>query len=160
MLRRILGSAVGVVAVFASIICLYYAIQGIGDFKNPVMPFLLAATIQLVLWSMALVSLGIGIQLVRFGWNGRSEQSTSRPRPILLGVGCFFPGFVFSLPVTILWASRTWPGDGQSVFAATEVSFYIGVATAIIACIVLLKKRVAAGGRTDPRGTVLRPKHD
>jgi hypothetical protein len=142
ILRRILGSVVGMVAVFASIICLHYAIQGIDDFRNPAIPLLLAATIQLVLWSMALVALGIGIQLVRFGWNGRSDRSTSRPRPILLGIGCFFPGFVFSLPVTVLWAHHTWPGDAQSVFAAMEVSFYIGVAAAIVACIVLLKKRV------------------
>jgi hypothetical protein len=147
MLRRILGSAVGALAVFASVICLYYAIQGIGDFRNPAMPLLLAATIQLVLWSMALVALGIGIQLVRFGWNGLSDRSTSQPRPILLGIGCFFPGFVFSLPVTVLWARYTWPGDGQSVFAAMEVSSYIGFATAIVACIVLLKKRVPLDDR-------------
>ena len=140
-LRRILGSAVGVVAVFASIICLRYAIQGIGDFRNPAVPLLLATTIQLVLWSMALVALGIGIQLLRFGGTSRSGRSMSRVRPTLLGIGCFFPGFVFSLPVTVLWARHTWPGDGQSVLAAMEVSFYIGVATAIIACIVLLKKR-------------------
>jgi hypothetical protein len=142
MLKRILGLAVGVVAVFASIICLRYAIQGIGDFRNPAIPLLLAATIQLVLWSMALVALGIGIQLVRSDSNLRSDRSTSRVRPILLGIGCFFPGFVFSLPVTYLWARYIWPGDGQSDFASMEVSFYIGVATAIIACIVLSKKRV------------------
>jgi hypothetical protein len=59
---------------------------------------------------------------------------------VLLGGGFFFPGFIFSLPLTIIWARHTWPGDGQSDLAAMQVSCYIGVAAAIVCCVVLLKK--------------------
>jgi hypothetical protein len=62
-------------------------------------------------------------------------------RPMLLGIGFFFPGFVFSLPLTILWARLTWPSDGQSDLAAMQVSLYIGLTAAIVCTIVLLRKR-------------------
>jgi hypothetical protein len=37
-------------------------------------------------------------------------------------------------------ARLTWPGNGQSYLAAMEASCYIGVATAITAGLVLLRK--------------------
>jgi hypothetical protein len=48
---------------------------------------------------------------------------------------------VFSLPLTVMWARRTWPGDGQSELAAMEVSCYAGIVVAVVCCAVFLKKR-------------------
>ena len=38
-------------------------------------------------------------------------------RPLVLGIGCFFPGFMFSLPITMVWAGyrRGAPGDGIKI---------------------------------------------
>lgn len=141
MSKRIVASALGVIAVFAGLIALAYAIEAIEDFSNPAVPFRLAAVGELIMFSIALAALGIGIRFLRFGWRGSSNGSSGWVRPVLLGIGFFFPGFVFSLPLTILWARLTWPGDGQSDLAAMEVSLYIGVAAAVVCCAVLLKKR-------------------
>ena len=70
-------------------------------------------------------------------------------RPLVLGIGCFFPGFMFSLPITMVWAGyrRGAPGDG------IKISFYIGFLATIICWIVLLKKRKAqepSGCHEDP----------
>jgi hypothetical protein len=62
---------------------------------------------------------------------------------MLLGIGFFFPGFVFSLPLTVLWARHTWPGDGQDYLAAMDASSCVGVAAAIICFVVLLKKHMS-----------------
>ena len=61
-----------------------------------------------------------------------------RPRAIILGIGFFFPGFVFSLPFTYIWADWKWPGDGQSPLGAIVVSFWIGWIAAAVTCVVLL----------------------
>jgi hypothetical protein len=36
------------------------------------------------------------------------------------------------LPLTMLWANHKWAGEGQSGLGGIEVSFYIGVAAAVI----------------------------
>lgn len=133
----------GVIGAFAGLVALAYAIEAIQDFTNPAVPVRLAILGEFIMCSMAFGGLTIGIGLLRFSISGRSERSTRWVRPVLLGIGSFFPGFVFSLPLTVLWADHTWPGDGQSYLAAIEVSCYAGVAVAIICTAVLLKKRNA-----------------
>lgn len=39
MLKRIIGLTVGIIAVFAGLIAIGYAIEGIEDFRNPAVPF-------------------------------------------------------------------------------------------------------------------------
>jgi hypothetical protein len=140
MLKRILGITVGLAAVFAGLIALGYTIEAVGDFRNPTVPLRLSIGGELIMCSMAFAAFVIGIRLLQFGWSDRSGGRSSWARPVLLGFGCFFPGFVFSLPLTVLWARHTWPGDGQNFLSAMEVSFYIGVGAGIICCIVLVKK--------------------
>jgi hypothetical protein len=141
MSKRMVAAVVGVIAVFAGLVTLAYAIEAIQDFRNPAVPVRLAILGEFIMCSMALAALTIAMRLLRFSFSGRSDRSNSWVRPVLLGSGFFFPGFVFSLPLTLLWARHTWPGDGQSVLAALEVSFYIGLAAATTCCVVLLKKR-------------------
>ena len=97
----------------------------------------------------ALVAFWLGIRLLRFVWLGKdtSNNSGGRLRRLFLGIGCFFPGFVFSLPLTMIWANLKCPRDVRFGFAAIQVSFYIGILVAIIACVLLLQKG-HMGGRT------------
>jgi hypothetical protein len=143
MAKRIAASLLGVLAIVAGLVAFVYAFQGTEDFRNPTVPFRFVVIGELLMFSMAAAALWVGIRLLRFAWSGGSGPSSSRVRPALLGIGCFFPGCIFSLPLTVLWAYHRWPGGGQSVFAATEASFYVGVGTAIICCIAFLKKHIA-----------------
>jgi hypothetical protein len=140
MSKRIIAAILGAIAVFASLIPFGYAFEIFRDFKNPDVSFRVTVLGGLLISSIALTALIIGIRFLRFAGSGRDDRSSSWVRPLLLGVGSFFPGFLFSLPLTILWANHTWPGDGQSVFAAIEVSVYVGLATAVICSILLWKK--------------------
>jgi hypothetical protein len=62
----------------------------------------------------------------------------------LLGIAFFFPGFVFSLPLTILCAGLIWTTDGKNYVAAVGVSFCVGVAAAIVCTIMLVRKYAIA----------------
>lgn len=127
-----LGSAVAIV----------YVVEGIEDFKNPAAPLWFTVAGELVFFLMALVALGMGVPLLKLGWTGRSSSGITWIRALLIGIGCFFPGFIFSMPLTVLWAQHTWPGDGQSVFAAAEVSFYVGIGAVVVYWVVVFAKRV------------------
>jgi hypothetical protein len=139
--KRITASIVGVIAVLAGLVAVIYSIEAIEDFRNPAVPLRLAILGEFIMGSMAFAAVAIGIRLLRFAWRGESAGGSGWVRPVLVGIGCFFPGFVFSLPLTVLWARYTWPGDGQSYLAAMEVSCYAGVVAAVVCCIVLFRRR-------------------
>jgi hypothetical protein len=142
MPKRVLAATTGIVAVLAGLIGCVFAARSTLDFLKHLTEFswwdAFAAFASLLIWVIALSASWSGIRFLRFAWSGRSSPITSWLRSIVVGVLFFFPGFMFSLPITILWAEYTWPGDGQSWFAAMMVSFYIGIAAAILCCIVLL----------------------
>jgi hypothetical protein len=144
MSKRIVSSILGAIGLFAGLIAGVFTIEGAQDFTNPAVPFRLAVLGELLMCSMSLAALIIGVRFLRFAWRGRNDRSSSWLKTALLGFGCFFPGVLFSLPLTIFWARYTWPGDGQAVLAAIEVSLYIGIAAAIICSAVLFKKRHTA----------------
>jgi|SRR5580704_2471871 uncharacterized membrane protein len=146
MAKRVAASLLGVLAIVAGLVAFVYAFRGTEDFRNPTVAFRFVVIGELIMFSMAVAALWVGIWLLRFAWSGGSGLSSSWVRPAMLGIGCFFPGCIFSLPLTVLWANHTWPGDSQSVFAAMEASFYVGIGTAIICCIAFLKKHVARHG--------------
>ena len=143
MTKRIVAALVGLIAVFAGLIAVSWVIEGLQDITNPAVPLRLTILGEFITCLMAFGSLTISAQLLCFSISGRSSRSTSWVKPVLLGIGSFFPGFLFSLPLTILWARLTWPGDGQSYLAAMELSCYVGVAATIVCTVALLKKRSA-----------------
>jgi hypothetical protein len=61
-------------------------------------------------------------------------------RAIVVGILCFFPGFVFSLLITCAWARQHWTGEARARLGAIFPSFFIGVFTAIAALIYQLMK--------------------
>ncbi len=58
-------------------------------------------------------------------------------RAVIRGIGCFFPGSLFSLPFTMLWANGGRPGDDHTMLAAIWVSLLIGVLSIPVAWIFL-----------------------
>jgi hypothetical protein len=138
--KRILVAAVGFVALAASALAAIYAHMALDDFKNPAVPFRFAVVGNLVMWSIAFALLLGAVHFLRFGWSGRNTASKPWLRAVVLGAGFFFPGFVFSLPLTLFWANHHWAGEAQSELPALEVSFYIGIAAALICFLTLLKR--------------------
>ena len=63
-----------------------------------------------------------------------------RVRAVITGIAFFFPGFIFSLPVTCAWANHYYAGEAQSPLGAIPPSFAIGVLSAIACTIYLLRK--------------------
>ncbi|MGC2183598.1 MAG: hypothetical protein WA637_09985 [Terriglobales bacterium] len=63
-----------------------------------------------------------------------------RLRAVITGVAFFFPGFLFSLPVTGAFAKHYYAGEAQGVLAALPFSFVIGVVSAFACTTYLLCK--------------------
>jgi len=143
MAKRIAASILGVLAIIAGLVAFLYAFEGTQDFRNPTVPFKLVVIGELVMFSMSLAALWVGVRLLQYALSGRSGPGNTWVRPVFLGLGCFFPSFVFSFPLAALWASHTWRDKDRGLVAALETSFYIGVGTALICSIAFLKKHIA-----------------
>jgi hypothetical protein len=141
--KRVLAGALGVLGLLAGVMATVYAVEGFEDFRDPAVSVPGTILFELVMCSMAFAALTIGIRLMRFSVSGRSDRGWGRVKAVLLGIGCFFPAFLLSAPLAILWAEHTWPGDRQSDFVALKVSCSVAMATAIVCCIVLFRKSSA-----------------
>lgn len=150
MAKRIISGILGAIALFGSLLPLGYAFEIFKDFENPAVPFWSNVLGTLVMGAIAVTGLSIGIYFLRFASSGHESRNNSWIKPVLLGVGSFFPGFVFSLPLTIVWVERKWPGDDTKLDLTFEASACIGVAVAIICTIVLLRKRALSGVTPPP----------
>jgi hypothetical protein len=141
MAKRIVLGILGAIAAFGSLLPLGCAFEIFKDFKNPDISLWPNVLGEFLMCSIALPGLWIGIRFLRFAWSGRTKESNSLAGPILLGIGSFFPAFIFSLPIAMLWVNHSWPRDDGKVDLAFETSGCIGVAAVIICTIVLLRKR-------------------
>ena len=128
--KRTIATIVGVIAALVSIVAFICPVGGLASGA--------AILAHVIMCSIGLVGAGMGVRFLRFAWSGQYRESSGWMRPLVLGMGCFFPGFMFSLPITMVWAGyRRAPGDG------VKISFYVGFLATIICWIVLLRKRKA-----------------
>ena len=144
MPKRIIAAIIGTLAIAAGIVACGFGYEAAWDFRSPEASFWSNAFGTLLMGTMAFGGFVLGIRLLRLARSGVSQPLTGTVSAIFLGLACFFPGFVFSLPVTILWARHKWPGDGQSDLGALGISCLIGVAAAVVGCAVLLNRRRTA----------------
>jgi uncharacterized integral membrane protein len=72
--------------------------------------------------------------------NNTRSLLKARLRAIFTGIAFFFPGFVFSLPVTCTWARHYYAGEAQAPLGAIFPSFIVGVLAAIASTIYLLMR--------------------
>jgi hypothetical protein len=142
MTKRIIAGILGTLGAFGSLVAVGYAFELSKDFGTPGVSFWPNVLGEILMCSMALAGMWVGLRFLRFATSGVSHESESWVRPLLLGIGSFFPGFVFSFPIIALWVVHTWPRDNGKLDLALEVSACIGVATSVICTIVLSRKRV------------------
>jgi hypothetical protein len=148
MAKRIIAGILGSLAVFGSLLPLGDVFEIFKDFGNPKISFWPNAAGVLLEGSIALLGLWLGLRFLRFFACGPSQQSDSWVRPLLLGIGSFLPGFVFSLPINIFWMSHAWPGDYKKLDFAFEVSACLGVATSVLSTILLFRKRILIANKS------------
>ena len=139
--QRPVAAILGPVALFAAFVASVYAIMAIEDFKNPAVSFWSAAGAGIIMCSMALLALDLGIRFLRFALVGKTGRKSSWIRQLLLGIACFFPGFVFSLIPAALWTKYVWPRREDNLYALLVISLCTGAAAATMGCIVQLRKR-------------------
>jgi hypothetical protein len=136
MLKQAMAGVVGLLAVTSGVLAFFNAAHACSFLKQP--PLL---TTQRILFSglICLTAGAVAVQFLRYSYSGESteKEPISMRHAALAGIGCFFPGFFLSLPLTMAWADLTWPGDGQASLAAVPVSFVIGAITAVTAIILL-----------------------
>ena len=146
MPKRAFAGTLGLLAMIAGCGAALYAIQACKDFKNPYVNFWGTAFGVLVMCSMAFAGLAIGLRLLDFASTGRENPIHGWMTPVLLGIGTFLPGFVFSLPLTLFCANRIWRSDRQAPDIALEISLGIGIASAVLCTAWMLKKHKVLGG--------------
>ena len=141
MVKRLLVGIVGLVAVVGSLLPLGSALEILNDIKNHESPFWSNILGEILACWIAFMGLWIGARFLAFAFSGRTRQDTGWVTPVLLGIASFLPGFVFSLPLTMLLAHFTRPGNDEFDIIALITSCFIGVAAAILCGGILLKKR-------------------
>jgi hypothetical protein len=128
-------------ALFAALVASLYAIMGFEDFKNPAVSFWLSAVGEVILWSMVLVALDLGIRFLRFALVGKSRRNSTWMRRLLVGIACFFPGFLFSALLAGFWTKYVWPRRYPGDTLLLVFSLCVGAAAAVVGSIAQLRKR-------------------
>ena len=141
MAKRVIAGILGAMATFAGLIALGYTYEIFRDLYNPDVPVRSTVLGGALISFLALTGFVIGTRFLLFGFGRHADRTRDWARPLFLGAAFFFPGFVFSLPLTMLVAWRAWPGDDGKLFLAVEVSACVGVAAAIICSALLFRKR-------------------
>ena len=146
MSKRIIAAIIGLLAIAAGLVACGFTLEVAHDFRSPETPFWGNVFGSLFMGAVALCGLTFGIRFLQFAWFGTSQPITGRVSSVLLGLGFFFPGFVFSLPFTILlWVTHKWPDGTENDLAAFLASFFIGISAAIACCLILSFKRRSQG---------------
>jgi hypothetical protein len=141
MPKRILAALVGLIAVVAGCVTLIYAFSAADGYSTPGPTAKADPIAAFLMLSMAVAIFVIAVRFLRFAWKSSITARNGWVRPVLLGIGFFFPGFVFSLPLTLAWETFRRPCAGPGDDVALKVSMYVGIASASICFAVLMRKR-------------------
>jgi hypothetical protein len=147
MIRRIFSVIVGILAIFAGLYACGMTYEVAREFGSSSDHAWLQVVGIIVVGSIAFGGLTLGTRFVWFALEGKIPAFDGRIASALLGLGCFFPGFIFSFPVVMLcWAVHQANLD-HAAEIALSISFSVGVTSAIVGCVLLFKRRRLSAGR-------------
>jgi hypothetical protein len=140
MWRRVLAGLLGTLAVLAGIVAYGYASMASEDFKNPNVSIWTAILGTGIIWLLTLGASGMGIHFLKYCFTGKFFRVNPRVRALILGTLSFFPGFILSAIPAVVLVSNRWPRDIQADDLAILISVFVGVATAALVCLALLRR--------------------
>jgi len=141
MAKRVIAGIVGTIAILATVVPIADGLgilhdrlaYGVGSWSD------LAAVP--VFGLLAAIPTWIGLRFLKFAQTGRQEISPSWLRPLALGIGSFFPGFIFPVLIFAVLSHMFRQPSDRTIDLALWASLWIGIASAIICTTVLLRKR-------------------
>ena len=139
--KRAIAAVIGMLAVVSGVVAFAYSVQALEDFQNPAVSFRLALLTTFLMCSIALGLVAFAFRFLRYAIRGAAPVIDDAFRILLLGAGCFFPGFIFSLPLTLFWTKHNRPGEIQDSLPALEASLCVGISAMVIGCIFLFNRR-------------------
>jgi hypothetical protein len=134
-----LGTAAGALAILGGVYASLLALKASEDFRNPAAGFWPTILGETIVCAAAFVGFGIGIRFLYFGWTGHDKKKPAWMRPALISIGLFFPGFIISLPLAFLCATRVWGNPD----IALPISIGVGLISSSV-CVCLYAKRQRA----------------
>jgi hypothetical protein len=139
MVKRIVAGTLGAFAGLASLAFLGYAFLLLSEIRStrsngPLEGFLFCCL-------GSLIGFFIGRDFLSFAISGHRSEEKGWVRPVMLGLGSFLPGFVFSAIPLLLLAGLVWPDDDVKFAQAAELAVGVGIATAVVCTTALLKRR-------------------
>lgn len=143
MNKRPIAGILGSIALIASFWPAVDAFEMFREIGTPEGSFWPDLAGGIIMASIGFGAVLLGIRQLCFALTGTVKESNGWLKPILLGIGFFFPGFVFSLPLTILFVTRVWPHNDGKIDLAFEASVCLGVLASVTCAALLLRKRKA-----------------
>ena len=108
MAKRTISAIMGLLAILAALAAIGYAVELFDDFRTLPGQFWFDVAAEGVWCLMGFVAFGIAIRLLVFAATGHEGRNPFFLKLVLWGAGMFFPGFLFSVPLTLFCASRIW----------------------------------------------------
>ena len=145
MPKRTIAGILGSLSVAGGCFVTYTAVQMTSEIAVSGQPVL---TWWLLLWFLPVTALIFGVHFLRFALFPTVATDGTLGWRIFVGVSFFFPGFVFSLPLTLV-ATRYWSLSAPDTFPT--IAFVLGIATGVLAaigcCIFLIRRGSKEGVR-------------
>ena len=139
MVKRIVAGILGAFTGIASLAFLGYAFLLIPEIRNPQSNGPLEGFLFCCLG--CLIGFFIARGFLSFAISGQQSDHKGWVRPVMLGLGSFCPGFVFSAIPFLLLAGLLWPNDDVKFAQAAESALWVGIATTAVCTVLLLKRR-------------------
>jgi hypothetical protein len=108
MAKRTISAIMGLLAILAALAAAGYAVELFDDFRTFREQFWLDLAAEAVWCLMGFVAFGIALRLLVFAATRHEGRNPLLLKLMLWGAGMFFPGFIFTVPLTVFCASRIW----------------------------------------------------
>jgi hypothetical protein len=128
IMKRIVSGILGMLALLAGAFACLYAISATNGYLSSQ----LTVWSAIVSWCITLITLVYALRFVRFSLFQAEPRVRTFLDSLLIGLSCFFPGFVVTALLSGRWIETLW---------VLRASLSVGLLSALIGSIVYLGRR-------------------